>query len=99
MRYGSIPLVLNSGATKEIIADVDSSQEPNGIIFRSYTKEGLLESVIKAIKYYKNKEKWTKLVKETMSFNTNNLNTAKSYINCYEIAINAKKSQEMPLSK
>ncbi len=99
MKYGSIPVAFNSGAIKEIITDVDSSSnEPNGIVFNNHTKEDLLESIIRAIKYYKNKEKWTKLVKSAMSFDTSKLNTAKNYINCYEVAINAKKSQELPLS-
>lgn len=99
LKYGSIPIAYKSGATKEIISDIDSREEANGIIFENYSKEALLESINKAIKYYKNKESWTKLVKQAMSFNTCTSTTAKKYINCYEIAINAKKSQEESLSK
>ena len=99
MKYGSIPIAFKSGAIKEIITDIDSSEELNGLIFEKYTKEALFESIIRATKYYKNKEKWTKLVKSAMSFDTTKLNTTKNYINCYEAAINAKKSQELSLSK
>ncbi len=98
MKYGSIPIAFNSGAIKEIITDTDSSEEANGIVFNNYTREDLFESIIRAMKYYKNKEKWTKFVKQTMSYDTSKLDPAKSYINCYEAAINAKKSQELPLS-
>ena len=93
MRYGSIPISYNSGAIKEIIGEF------NGITFNNYTKEDLFESIIRALKYYKDKEKWTKLVKSAMSFDTSKLNPAKNYINCYEAAVNAKKSQELSISK
>lgn len=100
MKYGSIPITLNSGVIKEIVDGTESdSEEPNCIVFENYTKEALFESIIKAIKYYKNKEKWTKLVKQAMNLNSSKANTAKNYINCYEDAVNAKKSQELPLSK
>lgn len=92
MKYGSIPIAFKSGAIKEIITDFDSSEEMNGLIFEKYTKEALFESIIRATKYYKNKERWTKLVKLAMSFDTTKLNPTKSYINCYEAAVNVKKS-------
>ena len=99
MKYGSVPIAFNSGAIKEIVTDIDSSGETNGITFSEYTKEDLFKSIIRARKSYKNKELWTKLIKQVMSFNTANLNMAKNYINCYEIALNAKKSQEASISK
>ncbi len=99
MRYGGIPIAFNSSAIKEIITDIDSSEKPNGIVFRSYTKEDFFGSIIRATKYYKNKEKWAKLVKETMSFDTSRLNTSKNYLNIYESSLNEKKSQEISLAK
>ncbi len=99
MTYGCIPVAFNSGAVKEIITDLDSSEESNGITFNKYTKESLFEAIIRATKYYRNKEKWAKLVKEAMTFDTKKLNPTKNYINIYENLLNAKKSQEASLSK
>lgn len=92
MRYGSVPIAYAVGAVKEIVMDLEISDEPNGIIFKHFNKEDFLKSVEKGIHYFRNKEKWPKLVKQTMSFNLNEFDTAKKYINCYERVLNIQNS-------
>lgn len=84
MRYGCVPIAYSIGAIKEIVTDIEFGAEANGIIFKNYRKEDLAEALNKALKLYKNKEKWTKLVKNAMNFNVSPTQTAKKYINCYE---------------
>ena len=81
MKYGSVPVAHCKGAVTEIVLDME-----NGIIFTEYDEINFLEAINKAIKYYKNKEKWPRLVKQTMSFYLNPLDIAKKYENCYEKA-------------
>ncbi len=76
MKYGCIPIAHMSGS----INDIGS----NGIMFKDYKKESLLDAIGTATKLYKNKDKWLKLVKEIMSFDSNELNTALKYISCYK---------------
>ncbi len=76
MKYGCIPIAHISGAMNDIAS--------NGIIFKDYKKESLLDAISTATKLYKNKDKWLKLVKEIMSFDSNELNTTLKYISCYK---------------
>lgn len=85
MKYGSIPIAYDVRATKEIVIDVEVQEEANGIIFKAFKKEDLIEAINKAIKYYKNKEKWPRLVKQAMSFDSSRLKMAKTYLNLYEL--------------
>jgi len=84
MKYGTIPIVYASGPIRDVTIDIDKGIEANSFIFKSYTKEDLLETINKALKYYKNKEIWPKLVRQAMSFTSDNLTFAKSYLDCYE---------------
>lgn len=86
MKYGSIPIAHYKGAVIDIVSDIEKKEEGNGIIFTEYNEVSLIEALNKAIKYYKNKEKWPKLVKQAMSFGLSPLSAAKKYVNCYEKA-------------
>ncbi|MBI2996682.1 MAG: glycogen/starch synthase [Candidatus Melainabacteria bacterium] len=77
MRYGSVPICYRKGAVKDMILD-------NGILFHDYSQDCLVEAINIAIKYYKNKERWTKLVKQAMSFEVSTQKMAQEYIKCYE---------------
>ncbi|MBI3590887.1 MAG: glycogen/starch synthase [Candidatus Melainabacteria bacterium] len=88
MKYGSVPVAYATGGIKDIVIDVELGEEANGIIFKNYSVEDLIDTIGKAIKLYKNKERWTKLVKQTMSFNLAELATAKKYLTCYERIVN-----------
>ena len=84
MRYGSIPLTYETGAIRDILFDIENTEEGNGIIFKNYLKEDFLIAIEKAVKIYKNKEKWPRLVKQAMSFDSKSLDAGKQYIKCYE---------------
>ncbi len=84
MIYGSIPVAHSIGAIKEIITDVEFGEKANGFVFKELKKESLLETLEKAIRYYKNKEIWPGLVKQAMSFNSSSRGEAKKYLTCYE---------------
>jgi len=85
MKYGSIPIAYATGAVKEIVTDYNQNSEyGNGFTYTKLTKEDLMESIINALKLYKNKEKWPSLVKQAMSFDAIKLNSTGKYINCYK---------------
>jgi len=87
MIYGSIPVAYSIGAIKEIVIDVEFGEKANGFVFKELKKESFLETLEKAIRYYKNKEIWPGLVKQAMSFNSSEFGAAKKYLNCYERVI------------
>ncbi len=79
MRYGCVPIAYETGAIKEIITD-----GVNGIVFKTYTTHEFIEKVDIALKQYKNKETWTRLIKEAMNFSLNTGEITKQYLKCYE---------------
>ena len=84
MKYGAVPVVYLSGAVKEIISEGNSAEPANGIVFKEFSKEGLLIALNTAIKLYKSKDKWTQIVKEAMSFNVDLNESTNKYINLYK---------------
>ena len=94
MYYGCIPISFYSGGAKDVITD-----EENGFIFKSVSRESVFEALIRAINSYKNKDKWTRIVKQAMGVEINDSNVAKKYINCYEIATPGLFSSELSRAK
>lgn len=90
MKYGTIPIAYACSPIRDIVTDIEESNEGNGFTFKTYKKEDLQEVINNALKYYKNKEIWPRLVKQAMSFTLDNLTFARSYINCYEMALSKK---------
>lgn len=84
MKYGCIPVSYFSGAMKDILIDINDEEKGNGILFNDYSKEGLIDAVGKALKFYKNKDRWTNFVKEAMNYESSKLNSSKMYLKCYE---------------
>jgi len=80
MRYGTIPLVRNTGGLKDSVVDVDLGGY--GIVFSGYSSEALLISLQRAIKiYYRS----TKAMRKTiMGLNFSWTRSAKEYIGLYK---------------
>jgi len=84
MEFGTVPVCYRCGAIKEIIIDVDSNNEgANGITYRDYDKDEILEAMSKAIRCFKSKEIWPRLVKQAMSTSSKITNPAKEYVSYY----------------
>ena len=82
MKYGAVPVAYFSSNVKDIVIDIDDT-EPNGFIFKEHSKDGLIKAVNKAISYYKDREKWLKIVKNSMNFDSTIIQNIKEYINLY----------------
>ena len=68
LRYGSIPIVRETGGLKDTIIDYsDEREEGNGFTFRNYSFMELMEKAEYAIEVYKNKDKWQSLVMRAMN--------------------------------
>lgn len=80
LRYGTIPLVFKTGGL------ADTVTEDNGFVFDKYKKEDLLKTIKKAIQAFKNKKKWSLLIKRAMQCNFSWEESAKKYLRLYERA-------------
>jgi starch synthase len=77
LRYGTIPLVFKTGGL------ADTINRNNGFIFSRYTKEELLKLIEKAVRVFKNKNKWAALIKNAMECNFSWKVSADKYIQLY----------------
>lgn len=67
LKYGTIPIVRATGGLDDTIKEYDpDSGQGNGFKFAEYSSTALLEAVKKALSFYRRKEIWMKLVKESM---------------------------------
>lgn len=89
MRYGSIPIVRETGGLKDTITPYNQyTGEGNGFSFANYNAHEMFYCIKSAIDIYKNKKDvWSNLVKSAMNTDSSWNKSAKSYLETYnEIA-------------
>ncbi|MFA7186368.1 MAG: glycogen/starch synthase, partial [Victivallales bacterium] len=79
-RYGTVPLVRETGGLYDSIKDIGCESGGNGFTFAPYSAWELLQAVNRAAEYYKDREKWTSLVKTVMKWDFSWKKSAKEYI-------------------
>lgn len=84
LKYGAVPICYKSGVISNLIIDADTSENGNGFIFNNYDINSLWNSLNRGLRFYKNKERWTKIVKEAMNIKLDKNKTIKEYIKCYK---------------
>ena len=88
LRYGSIPIVRETGGLKDTITPYNEYDESgNGFGFKSYYHLELLNTIKYALKIYSDKKKWDKLVKSAMESDNSWEKSAKEYISLYKEVI------------
>jgi len=91
LRYGTIPIVHYTGGLSDTIKEYEESTEfGNGFGFHEYKESELLLSMMKAQYYFKNKEKWGKIVKNAMKEDLSWERSAKEYIYVYKEGLRMK---------
>ncbi len=77
LRYGTIPLVFKTGGL------ADTINRSNGFVFSQYTEEELIKCIKKAAQAFKDKAKWSALIKNAMECNFSWKVSADKYIQLY----------------
>lgn len=83
-RYGTVPLVHETGGLYDSIRDIGWEGGGNGFTFAPYSAWDLLCTVKRAISLYKNKDEWTSLVKKIMQFDFSWKKSAQEYSELYK---------------
>jgi len=83
LRYGSIPVVRETGGLKDSVTD-SGGGEGNGFTFSSYNAHDMLHAIERAITGYGDKKGWDILVKRAMSCNFGWGSSANEYIKLYK---------------
>ena len=84
LKYGTIPIVRATGGLDDIIVDVDEDREKgNGFKFQSAEKDAFYDAIERALRNYKDKDEWDKLVKRAMGYDFSWARSAEEYLELY----------------
>lgn len=97
MRYGSIPVVRRTGGLADTVMDFDAGTgSGNGFVFSEYTAHALSDAVIRAIRTYRDQDKWRNLVIHAMERDFSWNRQAALYTELYMEALSRKGRIERP---
>ncbi len=83
LRYGTIPIVRETGGLNDTIKDSDDGKG-NGFTFANYNAHDMQNTIWRAIDGYKNREGWQILQKRAMLCNNSWKTSANAYIGLYK---------------
>lgn len=84
MRYGTLPLVRETGGLKDTVVYDRSNPKSNGFSFTNYNADDMMHVLYEACELYKNKEVWRKMQVVGMSQDFAWKPSAKKYIELYK---------------
>jgi len=92
LRYGTVPIVRETGGLADTIQDYDSqNQRGTGFVFKDYNGEELLSAIKRALVLFKNRAAWTNLMIQGMEKDFSWEASAKKYLQLYNKAVEKKK--------
>lgn len=90
LKYGTVPIVRNTGGLSDTIIDYRKPMG-NGFLFDNYDADDMIKAIKSAIKLFKDKDKWNKLVRQGMSLDFSWKVSAQKYMKLYK-DVNSSKS-------
>ena len=88
MRYGSVPIVRNTGGLADTVEPYDPINEAGtGFMFDQYDPTALIIQMVRAIEVFRHKESWRGLVTRAMAKDFSWEHSAKQYVQIYQKAI------------
>jgi starch synthase len=92
-RYGTVPIVRETGGLYDTIKPYGFDGSGNGFTFAAYNAQDMLYVIKEAVALYGDKEKWTELVQKVMRVDFSWNASAAEYISCYEDLMNVKRGR------
>jgi len=84
-RYGTIPVVRETGGLKDSVVDYDPETKcGSGFTFVEYRSENLSLAIKRALALYNNRDAWASLVRKVMALDFSWEASAKEYVKLYE---------------
>lgn len=84
LRYGTIPIVRETGGLKDTIMDADTEPEGNGFTFTEMTPEAFLKAFERTVETYRSKPgKWLEMVKNGLNSDFSWEHSAREYLSVY----------------
>lgn len=84
MRYGTVPIVRETGGLRDTVIPYNEyTGEGTGFTFANYNAHEMKDAVIRAIRVYKNKDKWKAVMKRCMQQDFSWDKSARDYYRLY----------------
>lgn len=91
LKYGTVPIVRATGGLDDTIEDFNpETGKGNGFKFEEYSSEALLKTIKRAIRVFRNKHEWNKLMLSGMNQDFSWHKSAERYIEMYDKIKNQK---------
>lgn len=88
LRYGTVPVVRKTGGLADTVKDADEFGDVgNGFVFKDINPYQFCNAIERALEYYKDREKWKRIVKSGMEEDFSWNNSAKKYLEIYKRAV------------
>lgn len=85
MRYGSVPIVRNTGGLADTVTNFNpQKKEGNGFVFDDFSPYALFGSIVRALETYKHKDVWKNLIRRAMKSDFSWEASAKKYLSLYQ---------------
>lgn len=85
LRYGTVPVVRNTGGLADTIIDfVREPEKGNGFVFDAYESNAMLNAIENAIKTFKDEKTWRKIQKRGMKADFSWGLAAENYVKLYQ---------------
>jgi len=93
LRYGTVPIVRGVGGLEDTITDFTvNPAEGTGFKFYDYSKASLLDAIGRALKIFRKKQDWARLVRQCMAADFSWEKSAREYIDLYKKALEKHES-------
>ncbi len=94
LRYGTIPIVRNTGGLADTIVDYATDpSKGNGFVFHEYDVKSMLAAIHRAIETFKDEKNWQKLVKRCMRQDFSWEVAAEKYVKLYTKLENCRRKK------
>jgi starch synthase len=84
MRYGTLPVVRATGGLADTVVDASDSVRGTGFSFREYRPDALLQTVRRAVKTFRDRERWMALQRNAMAQDFSWAQSARRYRELYD---------------
>jgi starch synthase len=89
LAYGTIPIVRETGGLADTVEKYNEKEETgNGFSFKKYNSSDLLKEINRAVKLFRDKKAWTRIMKNGMKLDFSWISSSKKYIDLYKKILN-----------
>mgnify|MGYP001560156858 FL=1 len=87
MRYGTIPIVRETGGLADTVEDFNPKEDTGtGFVFKKYDPWAFFTAVVRAREAFRYQQQWERLIKRAMARDFSWKNSAREYIHLFSVA-------------